>query len=362
MSLSSQRMLLYIGSYAEASDPGVYAVELDPSTGELTLLDQVSGLKNPTFLNVDAPAGRLYAIAETVDEAGKKVAEAVSFAIDTTQGTIRELNRASTSPDPTCHIQRNEQDNYLIQVSYHGGHVALVSLTEDGQIGELLDLSQHTGHSVNPERQDRPHPHSAFFSPDNRFLFVSDLGLDKIRSYTVDSEPRKLRAHADTQVHPGAGPRHLAFHPEGRYAYVINELDSTIVAFRYDAEAGHLHPIQRVSTLPEDFAGENGCAEIAISADGRFVYGSNRGHDSIVVFSADPETGLLSVVEHVSTQGQHPRHFTLTPGGRFLIAANRDTNNVVSYFVDGETGKLTATGYSLVLSKPVCVKPLLANG
>ncbi|MEK8126515.1 lactonase family protein [Paenibacillus filicis] len=357
MSASSQRKLIYIGSYAEATDPGVYVCELDETTGELTLLHQASGLKNPTFLNVDTAAGRLYAIAEGVDETGRRRGEAISFSIDTAQGQLAEISRAFTSPDPTCHIQRQEEVGYLVQVSYHGGHVVLVDVTEGGRIGEVLDLSQHTGHSVNPERQDRPHPHSAFFSPDNRFLFVPDLGLDLIRAYTVDPQQRKLRVHGDAPVHPGAGPRHLVFRPDGHFAYVINELDSTIVAFRYDAEAGQLHTIQQVSTLPQDFTGENGCAEITISEDGRFVYGSNRGHDSIVVFEADPETGLLSLVEHVSTQGGHPRHFALTPGGGFLIVANRDTDNIVTYYINKETGRLTATGRTLSLSKPVCVKP-----
>ncbi|SDC15366.1 6-phosphogluconolactonase [Paenibacillus sp. UNCCL117] len=358
MSLSSQRMLLYIGSYAEAGGPGVYAAELDQQTGELRLLSEASGLNNPTFLNVDSAANRLYAIADAVDETGRKRAQVVAFATDAAAGTMQELNRAFTSPDPTCHIQRNERENYLIQVSYHGGHVALISLTEDGRVGELLDLSQHTGHSVHPDRQDRPHPHSAFFSPDGRFLLVPDLGLDLVRIYKVDAGNGKLQVHADASVHPGAGPRHLAFRPDGRFAYVINELDSTIVAFRYDAEAGQLHTVQQISTLPAGFAGENSCAEIAVSEDGRFVYGSNRGHDSIAVFAADPASGELALIEHVSTQGKHPRHFALTPGGRFLVAANRDTDNVVSYHVDPATGKLAATGHMLTLSKPVCVKPL----
>jgi 6-phosphogluconolactonase len=357
MSLSAPRKLIYIGSYAETAEPGVYVCELDETTGELTLLGQASGLKNPTFLNVDAASGRLYAIAEGVDETGRRRGEAIAFATDTAQGRMTELNRAFTSPDPTCHIQRHEEAGYLVQVSYHGGNVTLVDITPDGRIGEVLDLSQHEGHSVHPERQDRPHPHSAFFSPDRRFLFVPDLGLDLIRTYTVDPQQRKLQVHGDTPVHPGAGPRHLVFHPQGGFAYVINELDSTIVAFRYEAEAGQLHTIQQVSTLPAEYTGENSCAEITISEDGRFVYGSNRGHDSIVVLEVNPETGLLSLVEHISTLGQHPRHFALTPGGRLLIVANRDTDNLVTYYVDLETGRLTATGRTLTVSKPVCVKP-----
>lgn len=353
----TQRMLVCIGSYAEAADSGVYVYALQEETGELTLLDQVSGLRNPTFLNVDAPGRKVYAIADRVTESGSKVAEAVAFSIEPDTGTLNELNRVVTVEDPTCHIQRNEKEAVLIQVSYHGGKVGLVSLTEDGLIGKLLDVSQHEGHSVDPERQDRPHPHSAFYSPDRQYLFVPDLGLDVIRSYTVDYGQGKLKYHGDTKLHPGAGPRHMVFHPGGQLAYVINELDSTITAFQYDASAGQLHTLETVSTLPAGYTGENGCAEITVSEDGRYLYGSNRGHDSIVVYAIDSDSGKLSVVEHVSTQGGHPRHFALTPGGSFLIAANRDSNNVVTFRVDRSTGRLQPTGHSVQVSKPVCVQP-----
>ncbi|MCM3339800.1 lactonase family protein [Paenibacillus sp. MER TA 81-3] len=355
----TERMLVFVGSYAEASDPGVYVYEFKEETGELTLQDQVSGLKNPTFLNVNVPDAKLYSIAEGQSEAGVKTGEAVCFSIDPAQAKLQELNRALAVDAPTCHIQRDADNRYLLVASYHGGRVGLVALQADGLIGEQLDVKQHEGHGPHPERQVQPHPHSVFFSPDNRYLFVSDLGIDCIRAYTIDKERNVLQWHGDTEVQPGAGPRHLTFHPNGELVYVINEVNSTITSFRYDAEAGRLHTIETVPTLPTDFIGDNSCAEITVSENGKYLYGSNRGHDSIVVYTIDSETGRLTLVEHVSTEGKHPRHFALTPGGRFLIAANRDTNNIAIFRVNEATGKLQYTGSSVQVSKPVCVKPVI---
>jgi 6-phosphogluconolactonase len=354
-----EKMLVCIGSYSEAEDSSVFVCSLNENTGELELLDQASGLKNPTFLNVDASGNKLYAISEGVSEEGNRVGEAVAFVIDSASGKLDVLNRSATIPASSCHIQRS--GGCLIQVSYNGGIVGLIALTEDGRIGKLLDIQQHEGHGTNPDRQEKPHPHSAILSPDQQYVFVPDLGLDVIRTYCISKDRTKLEFQGDTQLHPGAGPRHMVFHPESKFAYVINELDSTVTAFSYAAAEGKLLTTQKVSTLPIDYSGENSCAEITISEDGKFVYGANRGHDSIVVYAVDQQSGSLSVVEYVSTQGEHPRHFTLTPGGKFLIAANRDTNNVVTYHVDPASGKLQATGHSMELSKPVCVKAAYFN-
>lgn len=357
MSTSPNRLMLFIGSYAEAEGPGVYVYELQADTGELRQLDQVSGLKNPTFLNVDEQNHRLYTLTEATVN-GSKGGAAASFQIDTSTGKLRELNREVNLESTTCHINRDEDNKYLVVSSYHGGTVGLVALNADGTIGEIVDTKQHTGHGADPERQDKPHVHSAFFSPDGRFLFVSDLGIDIVRAYTINRTNHTLEFHADTHLPPGSGPRHLAFHPGGKYAYVINEVNSTIAAFSYDQEAGKLAALEVVPTLPEDFRGENTTAEIAVSQDGRYLYGSNRGHDSIVVYSINQDSGRLTYVEHVSTEGGHPRHFALTPDGSLLIAANRDSNNLAVFRVNKETGQLSFTGQTAEVSKPVCVKPV----
>ncbi|PYI53177.1 lactonase family protein [Paenibacillus flagellatus] len=355
MTSNERKRLVFIGSYAEASNDGVYVYRMDEATGALSPLDRVGGLQNPTFLSLDVERKRLYAIAERLED-GQRMGAAVTFEIEPASGKLRELRRVGTTDTTTCHIQRDATDRWVVTASYGGGKVGLSAVGEDGTIGELLDMKQHEGHSVNPERQDRPHPHSAFFSPDNRFVFVPDLGMDRIRAYRIDEERGQLVHHGDTPVQPGAGPRHLAFHTSGTFVYVINELDSTVTSFRYDAAAGELHTLEVVSTLPEGFDGDNACAEIQVSPDGRFVYGSNRGHDSIVVYAVNPDTGKLTRVEHVSTRGGHPRHFSLSPEGDVLIAANRDSNNLVVFRVDPATGKLSYTGHTAEVSKPVCVK------
>lgn len=353
--MSEQRLLVFAGSYAEAEESGVYVYAFDENIGELRLLDECAGLKNPTFLNVNPDTCKLYAIGEIVSASGAKAGEAVAFDIDPVEGTIKLLNRIETVAAPTCHIQRNASGDRLTVPSYHGGMVGLLSIMRDGRVGHLLDIVQHEGTSVHLERQDRPHPHSTFYSPDGKLLFVQDLGLDRIRAYALDGD--KFKLHSEAATHPGAGPRHLAFHPSGKFAFVINEVNSTITSFAYDAEAGTLTVIHTVSTLPERYEGENICAEIAVSADGAYVYGSNRGDDSIVVYAVDVNTGKLSLVQHISAQGQHPRHFALTPGGNYLIAANRDTNNIVTFQVDKTSGRLDYTGVSVSVPKPVCVQP-----
>ncbi|MBT2293627.1 lactonase family protein [Paenibacillus albidus] len=360
------KLLLFTGSYASAAESGVQVFEFDGQAGgTLKRLDQATGLTNPTFVNVDAANLKLYAIAEQPNGEGGKEGEVVSFAIDPLTGKLSELNRIQTMPaesksqTTTCHISRDMESRHLVVCSYHGGSVGLLSLDDAGQPVRLTDTALHTGHGTHPERQDRPHPHSAIFSPDGKYVFVSDLGLDLIRAYRINTDTETLEVQGETALHPGAGPRHLAFHPDGKSAYVINEVDSSITSFTYDSANGTLRTAATVSTLPADFNGENICAEIAVSADGRYLYGSNRGHDSIVVFEIEAASAGLTLVQHVSTRGGHPRHFTLTPDNGFLIVANRDGNNLVVFSVDKDNGQLSFTGHTAEVSKPVCVKPAI---
>lgn len=358
MTIEQQRLLVFAGSYAEAEESGVYVYAFDEDSGTLTLTDEFTGLKNPTFLNVDADRRLLYSISETVNQNGQKVGEAAAFSIDAVKGSIRLINREITVDSTICHIQRDANSRFLTVTSYHGGMIGLFSITEEGAIGRKLDVQQHEGSSRHPERQDRPHPHSTFYSPDGRYLLVPDLGLDRIITYEIDEVNEKLIRHGEVALHPGAGPRHLSFHPNGKFVYVINEVDSTITSFTYDKETGQLATKETVSTLPIDFKEENSCAEITVSGDGKYLYGSNRGHDSIVVFAIAEQTGLLKLVQHAPVEGGHPRHFALTPNGRYLLAANRDANNIVTFKVDQEHGKLQYTGNSVTVSKPVCVVPI----
>ncbi|MCM3745832.1 lactonase family protein [Paenibacillus pasadenensis] len=348
---------VFAGSYAEPDGPGLYLYRWKEEALELELLAQADGLKNPTFLNVDAAGGKVYAISEGKNESGGKNGVAVSYRFQPETGTLERIGEAPTTDGPTCHIERSPDGTRLIVVSYHGGMAGLMELHADGSIGRRLDQPQHEGHSVNPERQDRPHPHSAKFSPDGKYVFVQDLGLDLIRTYKLEND--RMVPVADNAVHPGAGPRHLAFHPNGKYAYVINEVDSSVSVLEYDPAAGALTELQHWPTLPAGFEGENTCAEIAVSEDGRFVYGSNRGHDSLVVFAVEEDGRKLNVIQHIPVEGKHPRHFALLPGGQYLLAASKDTNNIAVFRVDGENGKLTFTGRHTSVSQPVCVQPFL---
>lgn len=354
---NSQRTLLFTGSYAEKDSPGIGVYQFDQERGELELLDEASGIKNPTFLNVDISSRRLYAIGEISDQ-GQKAAEIVTFAIDSELGKLQELSRVKSVSSSTCHIQRDAQSKFLILSSYHGGLIGLHAIQEDGTPGPLLDEKRHA-ELVDVLEGQQPRAHSAFYSPDQQYLFVQDLGLDKILAYTVDTTQKQLNFHGETQLEQGAGPRHLAFHPLGGFAYVINELNSTVTVLRYEREEGQLEVVETVSTLPPDFEGESACAEIAISTDGKTLYGSNRGHDSIVVYRVDQSTGKLTPLQYVPTGGGHPRHFTLMPGGKFLVAANRDGNNLVLFTVNPEDGLLAPSGYMVSRVKPVCVRPVV---
>ncbi|WP_172194363.1 lactonase family protein [Saccharibacillus qingshengii] len=345
-----QKMFVFVGSYAESASSGVYTYEFDETAGSLKLLDQTSGLKNPTFLNVDVEHSHIYAIGEVETEGGKS-GEVMMIHFDE-NGTLTRFNRTITTPNTTCHVQRDSENRFLVVSSYHGGMAGLVSLKENGHVGELLDVSAHRS-----EDGAAPHVHSAFFSPDEKFVLVQDLGLDLIRTYSIDREAGKLVAQGDTRTAKGAGPRHLAFHPGGKFAFVINELNSTIASYRYGTDNGSLGEIEVVPTLPADYTGENGCSEITVSADGRFVYGANRGHDSIVVYAFDEAQEKLTLVQHISTEGGHPRHFALIPSGSHLLAANRDANNIAVFQVDQASGRLSFTGNTVSVSKPVCVRP-----
>jgi len=355
----SERTFVFAGSYSDSSDHGIQVYAMDEEHGRLTVADRISGLTDPTFLNVNAPRFQLYAIAEGRSETGAKTGQVVTLSIDPNDGTLTELSRSAPLDATICHLQRDATDRYMAVSSYDGGRIGLYAISDDGRVEQLLDVKRHEGVSVNPARPHKSNPHSASFSPDNAYIFVPDLGFDYIRAYTIDSTAQCLRHHGDTHAEPAAGPRHMTFHPRQNYAYVIHEFNSTITSFRYDAKAGNLHRIQSVSTLPCDWNRKNRCAEIAVSKDGKYLYGSNRGHDSIVVYSIDSDTGALEWVEHVSSEGRHPRHFSITPNGKFLLVANRDTNNLAVFHVDPLTGKLRFTGQSLEISKPVCV--LAAN-
>jgi 6-phosphogluconolactonase len=246
---------------------------------------------------------------------------------------------------------------HVLVANYTGGSVAVLPVKADGMLGEASDFVQHLGSSVDPNRQHEPHAHDVVLTPDNRFAVVADLGLDKLLVYRFDLEKGKLLPNDPPygRVKPGSGPRHFALHPNGRWAYLISEMGNTITAFDWDGDKGSFHELQTISTLPKDFKGENSTAELAVHPTGRYLYGSNRGHDSIAVYAIDPAKGMLTSIEDVSTLGKEPRNFALDPTGAYLFAANQNSNTVVVFRVNSRNGRLTPSGEKVEVISPVCV-------
>jgi 6-phosphogluconolactonase len=247
---------------------------------------------------------------------------------------------------------------FVLVANYSGGNVAVLPIRNDGSLGEATDLKQYQGSSINVERQEGPHAHCIVLDPANRFAYGCDLGTDKVMIYRFDARRGKLIPGRTpwVQLKPGAGPRHITFRPDGKYAYVINELHATVTAFAHDRERGTLKEVQTIQTLPADFTGENTSADIHVSPDGRFLYCSNRGHDSIAAFQIDPRNGKLIFVAHLSSGGKAPRNFAIDPTGAFVLVANQKSDNIVSFRRDAKTGRLSATGHIAEVPSPVCLK------
>jgi 6-phosphogluconolactonase len=355
--------IMYVGSYTGKGSDGITAFRFNANTGEFTSLGTAAATPNPTFLAVHPSGKYLYAANEIGNFEGGKTGSVSAFEVDAKSGKLTLLNAVSSKGNGPCHVAVDATGSVVLVANYGGGNIASLPLEKDGKLKDAASFFQFTGTGPNSQRQREPHAHSMNISPDNRFAFAADLGTDRVMVYKLDAAKGTLTPNDPPAaiLKPGAGPRHFRFSPSGKVAYVINELQSTITVFQYDAAKGVLTEVQNISTLPADFTGKSTTAEVVVDRTGRFVYGSNRGHDSIAVFSADPATGKLTYVENVSTQGKTPRNFALDPTGRWMMVANQDTDNVVLYKVDANTGRLTAAGKTLSVSKPVCVRFIAAK-
>ena len=346
---------VYFGTYTGPKSKGIYLSRLDLASGKLSEPSLAGETEQPSFLALHPNRRFLYAVNETGSGrtgAGKVTA----FAVEA-EGRLKALNQQSSRGSAPCHLVVDRAGKNLLLANYGGGSVASFPIGPDGRLGESASFVQHAGSSVNPQRQKEPHAHSINLDAGNRFAIAADLGLDKVLVYHFDGVTGRLTPNdpPSTSVKAGSGPRHFAFHPSGRNAYVINELASTVTAFEYDAAKGVLKEIQSLSTLPKGFEGENSTAEVQVHPSGRFLYGSNRGHDSIAVFAIE-SGGMLRYVENTSTGGSTPRNFGISPDGKYLLAANQKSDNVVVFQIDSKTGRLTATGNSIEVPSPVCVK------
>jgi 6-phosphogluconolactonase len=351
------KYLVYIGTYTEKKSKGIYAYRFDPATGQLSSLGLAAESVNPSFL-ASHPSGRfLYAVNEISKYEGRSSGGVSAFTIDPGTGKLTFLNEVVSRGAGPCHIAVDKTGRYVLVANYEGGSLAVFPILKDGRLGEASAFVQHKGASINPQRQEGPHAHSIYLSPDNRFALSADLGLDEVLVYRFDAEHGTLAPNNPpfAKVNAGAGPRHFAFHPSGRFGYVIDELQSTVTVFSYEASSGALHTLQTVSTLPKDFEGESTAAEVQVHPSGKFLYGSNRGYDSIAMFTINNRKGTLTPNGYALTLGKTPRNFAVDPTGSYLFAANQDSDSVVQFRVDPNTGRLTPTGPVLEVPSPVCV-------
>jgi len=369
MTASGSAPFVYVGTYTEPAQngkaEGIYVYQMDPASGALAHVRTVVAGANPSFLAIAPSRRSLYACNETETYGGQPGGGVSAFALDADAGNLMPLNTQPTNGTFPAHLTVDPMGAYILAANYGSGDLAVYPVGPGSDLGAMSDFVRNTGSGPNA-RQAGPHAHMIAFDRSGRYALLVDLGIDTTLVYRLDTATGKLNPHTITTASgameqssgrsaPGAGPRHIAFHPTNRYAYVINELGSTIDAFAWDATRGTLAHRQTISTLPADFAGKSSCAEIVVHPSGRYLYGSNRGHDSIAIFAIDEASGALTARGHAPTQGKDPRSFTLDPTGAFLLAANQNSDSVVTFRVDLSTGALTPTGSVAAIPTPVCL-------
>ena len=351
LTVSASEHLIYIGTYTRTTGKGIYAVRLNGETVELSTPELVATTPNPSFIALSPDKKHLYVVSE-------RDTLAVPFSVDlSTSKLIPDLVQESGGKAP-CYLMVDGTGQALIVAHYHEAIVASLPILADGSLGTPVSVIPHHGKSVHPTRQEAAHVHSANISPDSRHVIVCDLCLDKVFTYKLDAATATLTPGEVPFVAtaPGAGPRHSAFSPDGKFVFVINELNSTLTCYRYEANNCTLTALDTQSTLPADWTGESTCAEVKVHPNGRFVYGSNRGHDSIVVYAFGRATGKLAPIDYTPSGGRNPRNFNLSPDGQWLVAANQNTDSLNVFRVDATTGKLTPTDHSANVPLPVCVQ------
>jgi 6-phosphogluconolactonase len=348
------KLRVYVGTYTGKSK-GIYQTQLNLSTGELSAPALAVTTNNPSFLAIHPSQRFLYA----VNESDGKVS---AFAINSDTGALTLLNQQSSRGAAPAHLVVDRTGKNLLVANYSGGSVAVLPIGEDGRLATATGYIKHTGKSVDRSRQEAPHAHGIAMDVENQHAYVADLGLDKILIYDFNAAKGLLAPNVipSADVPPGSGPRHFAFHPAGGFAYAINELKSTVTTFRHDPETGALDALQTLSTLPSDYKKSNSTAELVVHPSGKFLYGSNRGHNSIALFTIDEETGLLTAMGHTPTEGKTPRNFTVDPTGKYLLAANQESSSVVVFRIEAGTGQLAPTGIVVEVANPVCVVVLPA--
>lgn len=360
-----KELLALFGTYTgSGKSKGIYCYKLDLASGKLAEVGVTEGIKNPSFLAI-SPDGRfVYAVSE-VSEGGKPTGAVTAFSLNRKSGELRALNHQSSEGAGPCHVSVDRTGRCVLVANYGSGSVASYPVAEDGSLRPAASAIQHEGSSVDPRRQQGPHAHSFNISPDNRFAFAADLGLDKVLVYKLDAAKGTITPSDPpfAKTPPGGGPRHFAFRADGKFAYVCNEMKSSVTAFAYDADKGTLSEIQTISTLPldEQELKGNSTAEIQVHPSGKFLYCSNRGHDSLAIFAIDQPSGKLTAAGHQKTLGRTPRNFGIDPTGTYVVACNQATDNAAVFKVDQASGKLAQVGDLVSIPSPVCVKFVAAE-
>jgi 6-phosphogluconolactonase len=349
---------IYVGTYTRGTSRGIYRLPFDAATGELGPAILAVETKNPSFLALH-PNGRwLYAVSEVSDFGGKETGAVSAFAIDTKTGDLALLNQQPSEGADPCHLVVDRSGRHVLVANYTGGTVAVLPIDGDGRLRPASSVRVHEGSGPDRERQERAHAHGIYLDEKERFALAPDLGADRVFVYRFDAAKGTLEPHGSAALAPGSGPRHLTFDASGRFVYVINELLSTVTAFSYDAEKGALASLQTITTLPAGFSEKSWTAEIAVSPDGRFVYGSNRGADSLAVLRVEGSSGRLQTAGDVPVGGKTPRHFAFDPSGRFVLAAHQNSGTIAVIRLDPETGLGVLGGSKVEVDRPVCLLPV----
>jgi 6-phosphogluconolactonase len=354
------RALIFAGTYTKdkgSTSQGIYAFRWDADSGTLVPLGLAGATVNPSFLTLSPDRRHLYAVNEVDEYLGEKSGSVTSFAVAGDSGKLSTINTVSSAGGGPCKITVDFTGKAVFVANYDGGSAASFRVLSSGALSKAVSKFQYSGHSADPARQAAPHTHCTTVSPDNRYVLINDLGLDRISVYHLDASRARLTTNDPPfyEALPGSGPRSFAFHPSGKWAYSLNEIANTIDALAWDGERGTLTRLQNISTLPEGFTGSNTAAQVAVDSSGRFLYASNRGDDSIAVFSINDSDGTLKAVQRVDCGGKSPRHFTLDPGNQWLLVANQDSSNIVVFARNPRSGFLTASGNEYSLSFPVCL-------
>jgi 6-phosphogluconolactonase len=343
--VEAKEISLLVGTYTGRNSEGVYMYKFNPETAEVRLVDVAEGLKNPSFLALSPGNKYVYAVGEMEGGSVKGLSLGDS--------TLTLLNEVSSAGMHPCHLDVDQSGKWIIVGNYSSGSLAVLPIKEGGILGEAIQNIEHKGSGPNKDRQASPHVHSVNISPNNKDVFVPDLGMDKVMAYRLNDSTGILTEGKSMPVSLGSGPRHFTFHPNGKFGYVVQEMTGTVTVFNYTD--GSLETVEEVSTLPDGFEGKNSSSDLHISPDGKFLYAANRFHDSIVVFSINDETGKLTQKSHHSTMGKVPRNFAISPDGKYVLVGNQESDNIIIFVRDASSGKLTPTGQEIVVSMPVCL-------